>query len=735
MSPLSIARSSARHPRIVIAAWAFALVISIGLAGGFWGQGLTAERVLLADTESGAGQKLLEERFRGPRPITDIVVVRSDTYTIVDPQFEATVQNIFFDIAGLGSDIVSGVSQYYHSGSDEQVSDSGHSTIMSVTMAGTLDEARANAFPLRYGAGTHVERDDFTVSVTGEASIADRIAELSIVIFQWPLLYFAFVPAIMLGSVPVSRIPVIIGLISVVVPVGLSALVTQVLPLSLFNFTIVLVTGLSVGMSCSHLIASRYRDERDGGLDKPDAVAMTGFTIRAVLIGGMLATLAVASMAIVPVNTFRSIAFGSVLAIFVTMLASMTLIPSLLALRSDWVSGFRVSDGEDVDAPSKRRFDLRRQVDHTVFGALARPALSVIVTTVVLLALSALALRLNLGPTGVELIPEPLSANKFSSQVTRAYAMLVEDFPAGIIAPVEIIIDAPFKDPDIEPRVAQLQAALASDPGFAGAARVQNNQDHDMVLITVPTRDPPESQAARDAVRRLRDLHIPELFTETGVDVLVTGGPAFAADYTEIVEIYAPYVVAFVVGAGFVGLLIMTRSLAIAPVATLAHLVTFGAAYGLVVLALQQGIGAGRGLLSFHHMPNIESWGVVFSLALLMGVFILRDLHLFGVIRERYFRSGNHEEATTEGMSSVARISTSASLAMAGVFFVLALGDLSVFHQIGFAMTLAVLIDALIVRLVLFPSIMKLLGSAAWYFPPSLRWLPDLGTDRQSLQR
>ena len=130
MSPLSLALSSARHPRIVIAAWALVFAISIGIAGALWGQGLTAEHKLRVDSESNAADRLLEERFRGPRQFTEIVVVHSDTYTIVDPQFEATVQNLFFDMAALGPDVVAGISQYYHSGSDYQVSDGGHSTIM-----------------------------------------------------------------------------------------------------------------------------------------------------------------------------------------------------------------------------------------------------------------------------------------------------------------------------------------------------------------------------------------------------------------------------------------------------------------------------------------------------------------------------------------------------------------------------------------------------------------------------
>ena len=725
MSPLSLAMSSARHPRVVIAAWAIPVIASTGLAVLLWGQGLTAERVLLVETESSTADKLLEERFRGPRRVTEIVVVRSDTYTVVDPQFEATVQNLFFGIAALGPNVVAGVSQYYHSGSDYQVSDGGHSTIMSVTMTGTLDEARANASSVIDVVRRHGRQDDFTVLVVGEASIADRISDLAYLVFQWPLaLGLMLVPVLMFQSVRASRLPIIVGLVSVVVPVGASALIGLVFPMPLFSYTLILVTGLAVGMSLTHLVASDYREERARGLDKPDAIEQTtATTARAVLLGGSVVVIAMASLAIVPVNTFTGIAIGTVLATLVSLLASMTLTPALLAFPNDWISGLRLPSSDDPESPSSRRFDLRGLPRRVAEGALERPILSVVAATVVLLGLAALALRVDLGLTGVDSFPERYDRGAYSPQVKHAYALLKEDFPAGIISPVEIVIDAPFKDPDIEPRVAELQAALATDPDFAGESRIQNNQDHDMVLITVPTRDLSESESARAAVQRLRNVYVPELFAGAGVDVLVTGGPALAADYVDVIRRYAPYVVAVVLVSSALALLIASRSVVIPVVTTLARLLTFGAACGLVVAALQWGIGAGSGLLRYHYTPTIEIWGLVFAFTLLFGIFTIHDIYFTTRIRERYIRSGDSSDTLVNGLGSAVWVSTAASLITAAVFFLLALGDLPVFHQVGFALTAAVLIDALIVRLILLPSAMKLLGAAGWYFP------------RRSLQR
>ena len=402
-------------------------------------------------------------------------------------------------------------------------------------------------------------------------------------------------------------------------------------------------------MSITHLIDSRYREERALGLNGLDAIERTGATItRDVLLSGSVTIFALASMAIVPVNTFTSIAIGAVVATFVPLLASITLTPALLTLSNDRLRGFRSPSRDDEsEAPPQRRFDLQGLVTGVAEKALARPVLSVATAAVVLLALAALAPRLNHGLIGVESLPERPDGGPYSPQVKRAYSKLREDFPSGVFSPVEIVIAAPFKDPDIELRVAELQAAVAIDPHFAGASLIQSSPDLKVVLITVPTSHSPETESAHEAVRRLRDVYIPEIFDDTSVDVLVTGGPARAADYLEVVERYAPYVVAIVLIFSVLSLLITTRSVLFPFLAATAHLLSLAAAYGIVVIAIQQGIGAGLGLLRYHHIPTIESWGVVLTFALIFGVYVVLDLYQAARIREKYVQTDDSIEAVT----------------------------------------------------------------------------------------
>ena len=334
MSPQTLARSSARCPWVVIAAWALALVLSIGAAAALWGQGLTAERVLLVDSESNEADKLLEERFRGPRHVTEIVVVHSDAYTILDPQFEATVQNLFFDIAALGPDIVAGVSQYYHSGSDFQVSDSGHSTIMSVTMSGTLDEAAANVSEVMRVVRRHNRQDDFTVLIVGEASVAARVAETASRLYVFsqvfglgnPAYYLLFLVAICIGALAGTRLQVVLSLPMVVIPAAIAALIAQALPIHAVAANALALIAAVVGLVFPILIAHRYWEERLRGHDKLDSIDRACSTAgMAVFFGGLSAMIGLVGLLIVPVNIVMSVGFGAILALAVPLVASVTL--------------------------------------------------------------------------------------------------------------------------------------------------------------------------------------------------------------------------------------------------------------------------------------------------------------------------------------------------------------------------------------------------------------------------
>ena len=360
--------------------------------------------------------------------------------------------------------------------------------------------------------------------------------------------------------------------------------------------------------------------------------------------------------------------------------------------------------------------------------------LSAVVVTILLVVLSLPVLNLMLGFNGVETAPNRHESRKaYGPQHYQAFKQLAEDFPAGVMSPVEIVIKAPFADPEVEIRVAELQSSLATDPEFAGQIVVQTNLDLDMVLISVPTRSHPESESAMESVRRLRNEHIPEVFGGSAIEVLVTGRSAFAADLMHIVVSYTPLVLAVVLVSSLLILLVATRSMVVPVLATLTNLLTVGAACGIMIFIFQHDFGWIR------RTPVIEAWAPMLFVPLLFGLLTINHLLLLGRIRERFAQAGDNAEALASGLRETIGVVVVVSLITAAVFGNLVVEAfqwrLVVFHQIGIALAAGLLIDAVIVRLILIPSTMKLLGATAWYFPPFLNWLPDFGADRRSLQR
>ncbi len=740
MSPQSLALSSTRRPWVVIAIWFAAFCAAFGVVGWLWEGGFTAERVLLADSESNAGERLLEERFRGPSLATEIVIVHSDTYTIVDPQYEALVQNLFFGITALGPDVVAGVSQYYNSGADWQISDDGHSTVMSVTMTGTLDEAAANVSDVMRIVRRHNSHEDFTVLLVGEASVASGIAETSsrlylvsqVVGFGNPAYYIFLIFAIgYFGALTATRLPVVLSLPMTIIPAATAALIGQALPAHAVAANALVLISAVVGLVFPILIAYRYRDERLSGHDKLDAIhracSTTGL---AVVLGGLSAMIGLAVLLTVPANIVMSVGLGAILALAVPLLGAVTLTPALIALRDHRSVEPRSPDPDSSattdDPPSKGWGRLSILLGWVVRLAMTWPVLSAVAVLVLLIVMSLPILVLKLGFNSVETTPNRhANGEAYGPQHNQAFTRLSEDFPAGIVSPVEIVIDAPFSDPDVETRVALLQAALTADPEFTGQIVAQTNLDRDVVLVSVPTRSHPESGPALESVHRLRNEHIPEVFGDTEIEVMVTGRSAFAADLLQIVERYMPLVLGVVLVSSFLILLVATRSLVVPVMATLMNLFTVGAACGIMAFVFQHDIGWIR------RTPVIEAWAPMLFIPLLFGLLTVNHLLLLGRIRELYAQTGDNAEAITSGLRSTAGIVTIISLIMAAVFGSLVVEvfgwRLVVYHQVGIALAAGLIIDALIVRLILFPSVMKLLGAGAWHFPRFLSRLPALG--------
>jgi uncharacterized membrane protein YdfJ with MMPL/SSD domain len=480
--------------------------------------------------------------------------------------------------------------------------------------------------------------------------------------------------------------------------------------------------GLALGIDYALFVVSRFREERGRGREQLDAIAVTATTAnRAVVFSGTTFVIAMFGMLVVPNSIMRSLAVGAIAVGAVSVVASATLLPALLGLIGDGVDRWRIP------------FFGRRSLEQSnpegrfwgriVRGVLRRPGLSLALAVAVLLAAASPVLGMHVGTSGVTALPD-----RFES--VKGYAALQRDFPRATTSPVEIVVDRGAGEPATRAALARLRTQLASDPRF-GAGSVIRSRDGTVAALAVPVRGDPSGDRAVAAVRDLRSHVIPRTFERTDAEVLVGGTTSENIDYFDSVIGPAPWVIALVLGLTLVFLTIVFRSLVVAATSVLLNLLSVGAAYGLLVLVFQHGVGAG--VFGFDQVDTIEAWVPLFLFSVLFGLSMDYQVFLLSRIKERYDElrvrgRSDDDDPTTQavvfGVASTARIITGAALIIVAVFAGFASGELIMFQQMGFGVAVALLIDATIIRSVVLPATMHLLGRWNWYLPHWLHWLP-----------
>jgi putative drug exporter of the RND superfamily len=410
--------------------------------------------------------------------------------------------------------------------------------------------------------------------------------------------------------------------------------------------------------------------------------------------------------------------------------AMMTLIPAMLSLL-----------GDKIDWPRKRNYDdpkhiaEQQQRDHeTLHGGfwgtitrvvMTRPVISLALAAGLLVALAIPYFDLNTGFNGVSTLPK--------SDVREGYDVIAAKFQAGQTQPVKIVIDG--KQGDIDTGIAKLQQALAADPNLASFEAPVWSPNGDLAVIDVNLTADADSEIARTAVTDLRDTIIPQAFEGLPATGYVSGDPGINFDFQKLVDRWTPIVFLFVLALSFILLTLAFRSIVVPIKAIIMNLLGVGAAYGILVLVFQKGYL--HNVLGFEKTPVIEPWLPIFLFCVLFGLSMDYHVFLLSRIREHYDLTHRNRESVAVGLQSTARIITGAALIMVAVFFGFAYGRLVMFQQMGFGLGIAVLIDATIIRTILVPSAMALLGDRNWYMPSWLKWLPDLrveGTPRPAPQ-
>ena len=714
---------SSRRPWLTLAGWMVALVAAIALTAAFVGDALSGDEEITSDTDSRRADELQSERFARERVgpgVTEVIVVRSPTATVDEPQFERRVLALAAEVRAAGAEQVT---TFYDAGERRLVSADRDATGLLVALGRDAeDDIEDVVDAVRASDG----REGFDVTITGEHTLdADfdtlagedlRNGELG---FGLPVALIVLL--IVFGSVVAGLVPLLSAIVSITVALGLLALVGQAFPLSVFATNMLTGMGLALGIDYSLFVLSRYREERLHGREQREAIAAVGATAsRAVLFSGIAFTLAMVGLLLVPSTIMRSLAAGAIAAAVVSVAAALTLLPALLSLLGDRVNALRLPVfGRAADREESPFWS------RAVGGVLKRPLISLVLATAILLVMAVPVLGLRSGEAGVSTLPDRLAAK-------QGYVALNAEFPGETTEPVEVVIDGDADAPAVQTGIERLRRRLAGEPRF-GRPQVETNQARDLTVLTVPIEGDPHGKDAIDAVRALRREHVPAAFPDPAVEVLVGGDTAESIDESDTMNRWLPIVFAFVLGLSFVLLTIAFRSLVVAAKAIVVNLLSVGAAYGLLVLVFQDGVG--NELFGFPQVDTIEAWVPLFLFAVLFGLSMDYHVFLLSRIRERYRQTGDNRDAIAHGVGSTGRIITGAALIIVAVFSGFARGDLVMFQQMGFGVAVALLLDATIVRLVLVPAAMQLLGERNWYLPAWLRWLPDVHVEGAARDR
>ena len=748
----SLARISAQRPWVVIGVWVVLLAIAAALISQFLGSATTTDFRLAGRYESERADSLLEEKLRGPKLLAEIVIVQSPSLTVQDDAFRAKVEAVHGGITALGPETISGginnspVSHYYQvldagpAIPQEQlqqllpllVSASERTVMMHYTLAGTSQQATANVEDVIHVVEEADAADDFRVLIGGDASIAFENNELARHDLEngerFGIPIALIVLLLLFGAVVATILPVGLAVVAIIIALAAVAVIGQQFQLVFFVTMMITMIGLAVGIDYSLLIVSRFREEMKRGLTPKEAFRKTGDTAcRTVLFSGATVVLALVGLLIVPASFYQSLALGAILVVLSALAATLTLLPAVLALLGPKVDLLTV--------PFLSRFSLKSPEDTgqgfwvVITRIVTRvPIVSILIIGVPMIVLTSFYFDIQTGLNDVNTFPD-------ISKTKEAFIVFEEEFsvgevsPAGFLSPAEIVIAGDIDDPQVQDAIGRLEKSLVDSPDFPVPPSREVNPGGDLAVLTLPFPGKSNSREATDKLATIRESHVPSAFDGVPAEVYVGGVTAEATDFFGIVDVYTPIVFAFVLGLSFIILMMVFRSIVIPVKAIIMNLLSVGATYGLLVLVFQKDFGAG--LLGFQHAEVIDAWIPLFLFTILFGLSMDYHVFLLSRIRERYDETGDNTGAVAYGLQSTGGMITGAALIMVAVFGAFAAGETIVNQQVGFGLAVAVLLDATLVRSVLVPASMEVLGKGNWYLPSWLSWLPDLRVESE----
>ena len=710
-----IGRWGATHRKLAIWGWLGLIVVLFAVVMN--AQLIETQRLTTSEQvagEAGQAERTLDDA--GLNPTEEIVLIENRDLTVDDPAFAAVIAETESSLKGVAH------VENVRSPSDPDggsISEDRHSAFVRFEVAGAEEDISTNIEPSSDAiAALRADNPQFKIDQFGDGSANEAINDTlnadvaSAGKLSLPITFAVLLVA--LGALVAASVPLVLALTSVLATLAVVAIPSQIFPLGGNTDALVLLIGLAVGVDYALFYMRREREERAAGRSTRDALEVAALTSgRAVMISGFTVVIAMAGMFITGDATFISFAVATVTVVLVAMIATLAVLPAVLAWLGDRVEKGRIPFTRTRPAARESRFWAA-----IVDRAMRRPVVALVLAGGLLLALAIPGLGMNVVQTGTDDLPPDLP-------VMETYDRYKEAFPAEANA-VAVVVEAD----DVTQGAAGagidelVRRAEASETLLDGTD-VRVSDDATVASVEIPTRGTGTDDESMRALDEVREGLVPATVGAVGgATVFVTGAAAQSSDFSDLLADRMPLVFAFVLGLAFLLMLVTFRSIVIPLKAIVLNLLSVGAAYGILVLVFQEGWG--EELLGFESNGGVTNWLPLFLFVILFGLSM--DYHVFILtrVREAYDRGMTTEQAVRSGIAGSAGTVTAAAVVMVLVFSVFATLSFIDFKQMGVGLAAAILIDATIIRGVLLPASMKLLGDWNWWLPRSLDWLPRI---------
>ena len=711
------ARWSAAHRKAVILGWLAFVVVAFAL-------GSAAGMVTLTQVETENGQSRLADETQArqfPRERSgEEVVIENPSGPLAGSDYRAAVADLVARLSSAAA--VAAIRSPLAAGNAGQISKNGRAVLLTFQITGDPDTAQNRVAPAL--AATAAAQRAYPNLFIGELGTASTLKAVNTLISDdfhkaeatsVPVTLFILVVAF--GALVAAGVPLLLGFTAVLAALGLTELLSHVLAVEQSITSVILCIGLAVGIDYSLFYVRRAREERAHGRTPAEALQAAAATSgRAILISGFTVMIAMTGMFLMGNQIFTSFGMGTVLVVAIALIGSLTVLPAVLSKLGDRVDSGKVPGLQRLRAkPGESRFWAP-----IVGEVLRRPVLCGGAAVSLLVALAIPAFSLHTVSAGMQGLPPSLP-------VMQAYARVQQSFPGGAEPETVVISASNVTTPAISAGIIALERGALATGHMHEPILVDISASRQAARVSIPLIGTGTDAASLRALALLRNRVIPATIGRVaGVTVHTTGEAGQTVDFNSTMKSHAVYVFVFVLGLAFLLLLVTFRSIVIPFTTIVLNLLSVGAAYGVLVLIFQQ--GHLQSPLGFTSIGGVINWLPLFLFVILFGLSMDYHVFILSRVREAHDRGMSTENAVAHGIKASAGVVTSAAIVMVAVFAIFATLNEIVFKMLGVGLAVAVLLDATIIRAVLLPSTMKLLGDWNWYLPGWLRWLPRVAT-------